>query len=350
VNRPAAARVGFFVLLGLAVLVAAVLWVSRDWLGRTENVQLRFASSVYGLQPGAPVVLRGVRVGQVRSIALDAGGTGVPVRAVLDRAALAPLLPGAPADAELAPLLVQRGLVATLGTQSLLTGLLYVDLSLDPARAAPPQPAGPAPATTTPAATGPTEIPTRTGTLDALQSQLAALDLPAIAADLAEVAAAVRRVMTAPEADQALARASRAAAAVEALAAQLQRDWPPLARQAGQALGSTQAGLQQLGPALAEAGAAARALATAAAAAASSAEGLGREGSSTLQALRRAGDELAEASRQLAGVASADAPLAQDTQRAMGELARAARALRELSELLQRHPDALLRGRQETPP
>lgn len=337
-NRPAAARVGLFVLLGLATLLAAVLWVGRDAWRPSERVQMRFEGSVWGLQPGAPVVLRGVRVGQVRSIALDGAGTGVPVQADLDRGALAPLLPGLAAEEPLAPQLVQRGLVATLGTQSLLTGLLYVDLSLEPARAGS--------AAASPAAGVPTTIPTRAGTLDALQSQLAALDLPAIAADIGAVAAAVRRVMTAPEADQALARASRAAVALEALALQLQRDFEPLSRQAGGLLGDSRAALGQLSPALQEAAGETARAARALSASAERLGSLGEDGGQALQALRRASEELAEASRQIASLASADAPLAQDTQRAMGELARAARSLRELGEMLQQHPDALLRGRE----
>jgi hypothetical protein len=56
-NRPAAFRVGLFTLVGTALLMAAVLWVSRDWFGATETMRLRFAGSVYGLQPGAPVVM-----------------------------------------------------------------------------------------------------------------------------------------------------------------------------------------------------------------------------------------------------------------------------------------------------
>lgn len=348
-SRPAAARVGLFVVLGLATLVAAVLWVGRDAWRPTERVQMRFEGSVWGLQPGAPVVLRGVRVGQVRSIALDGAGTGVPVQAELDRGALAPLLPGTAADAPLAPQLVQRGLVATLSTQSLLTGLLYVDLSLDPARASA---TGVAAAPTSAAAERQqaTTIPTRAGTLAAVQSQLAALDLPAIAADIGAVAAAMRRVMTTPEADQALARASRAAAALQALAAQLQQDWKPLSRQAGAVLGDSQAALRQLGPALGEAVNEAAGAARALAATAERLDQLGADGTQTLQALRSAGEALAEASRQIASIASADAPLAQDTQRAMSELARAARSLRELSELLQQHPNALLRGREAMQP
>jgi len=41
------------------------------------------------------------------------------------------------------------------------------------------------------------------------------------------------------------------------------------------------------------------------------------------------------------------APLQQDTREAMRELARTARALRVLADYLERHPEALIRGKQE---
>lgn len=334
--RPAAWRVGLFVLLGTAVLVLAVLWVARDWLGATERVQLRFEGSVWGLQAGAPVVLRGVRVGQVTHIGLDGGAAGVPVQAELDRAALAPLLQqaGADSDAAYAPRLVQRGLVATLATQSLLTGLLYVDLTFDPARAG-----------ATPAAGDPPEIPTRPTVLSNLQRQLANVDVAQLGADLQAVAAAARRTMAQPEAEQALVRAGRAAAALETLAVQLQKDWPPLARNAAGVLEGSRAALRDVAPAAAQA---ARDVSAAASAAGSAARGLGEDGRAALQAVRKAGDELAHAAQQLGTLAAADGALAQDAQRTLADVSRAARALRELADLLERHPDALLRGREET--
>lgn len=330
--RPAAWRVGLFVLLGTAVLVLAVLWVARDWLGATERVQLRFEGSVWGLQAGAPVVLRGVRVGQVTHIGLDGAEGGVPVTAQLDRAALAPLLPAGHAGA-LAPALVQRGLVATLATQSLLTGLLYVDLAFDPARAG-----------GVPPAADPPQIPTRPTVLSTLQRQLASVDLGQLGADLQAVVAAARRTMAQPEAEQALVRAGRAAAALEALAVQLQKDWPPLARSATGVLDGSRTALRELAPAAAQA---ARDVSAAASAAGGAARGLGDDGRAALAAVQKAGDELARAAQQLGTLTAADGALAQDTQRALADVSRAARALRELADLLERHPDALLRGREE---
>jgi paraquat-inducible protein B len=47
---------------------------------------------------------------------------------------------------------------------------------------------------------------------------------------------------------------------------------------------------------------------------------------------------------------SADAPLQQDLREALRELARAAQSLRGLTDYLDRHPESLLRGKQEDKP
>jgi paraquat-inducible protein B len=44
-----------------------------------------------------------------------------------------------------------------------------------------------------------------------------------------------------------------------------------------------------------------------------------------------------------------DAPLQQDVREALRELARAAEALRGLADYLERHPESLIRGKQEQP-
>lgn len=367
-NRPAALRVGVFALVGTALLLAAVLWVSRDWFGATETMRLRFAGSVYGLQPGAPVVFRGVRVGHVLSVALaadepadepagvgtrSAGGPlagaalSVPVVAQVERAALAPLLGGADTGQPVLPRLVQAGLVARLQTQSLLTGLLYVDLDIDdglraaghPARAAGPAAAGPG-------GDGAVEVPTRSAGLAALQAQLATVDLARVGADLAAVAAGARRLLEQPGADQALARAASAAAQLQSLAGQLERDAARLARGADGLLAEGRQSLAMLSPA---AGQALQAVTGAASAATAAAAVIERDAASTLAALGAAAGALEQGAASLARLADAEGPLAQDATRALAEVNRAARALRELAEMLDRHPDALLRGRAPGP-
>ena len=62
--------VGLAVLLALALVVAGALWLSEtDVNEKNVNAQARFRT-VGGLGVGAPVTLRGVKVGRVEAIRL----------------------------------------------------------------------------------------------------------------------------------------------------------------------------------------------------------------------------------------------------------------------------------------
>ena len=65
--------VGLVVLLGLAVIVGGALWLSESDVGRRESIHTARFRTVGGLGPGAPVTLRGVRVGRVEAIRLADG-------------------------------------------------------------------------------------------------------------------------------------------------------------------------------------------------------------------------------------------------------------------------------------
>ena len=65
-------RLGIFVLLGAAALVALVLiFGARNLFSKTMTVETYIRESVQGLDVGAPVRFRGVRIGQVQMIALS---------------------------------------------------------------------------------------------------------------------------------------------------------------------------------------------------------------------------------------------------------------------------------------
>lgn len=102
---------------------------------------LKFDGSVHGLEVGAPVELRGIRVGRVVDIRLRYGDSRtvftIPVLIELEPERMALVESDASAtdgDAQVA-LLVENGLRAQLKTGSLLTGQLYVDLTTTPAQA-----------------------------------------------------------------------------------------------------------------------------------------------------------------------------------------------------------------------
>jgi phospholipid/cholesterol/gamma-HCH transport system substrate-binding protein len=113
-GRGYALVVGVFVIALAAALVAAGVWLGRD---RTAYVPYTIASrhGVYGLQPEAPVKLRGVTVGRVETIRFDPGDA----RTVLVGIAVA-------ADTPIA-----AGTYAQLGYQGI-TGLSYIQLDDDP--------------------------------------------------------------------------------------------------------------------------------------------------------------------------------------------------------------------------
>jgi paraquat-inducible protein B len=137
--------------------------------GIPQPVVLNFAQSVRGLSVGAPVDLRGLPVGYVRSVGVTydrkSGDFVAPVVVDIYPARLGPALP----QAETQPLrmarlanLVARGLRAQLRSGNLLTGQVYVALDFFPEAK--------------PVAFDPTvqppELPTVPGDLEELQRQL----------------------------------------------------------------------------------------------------------------------------------------------------------------------------------
>ena len=331
--RGAAWRVGAFAVAGLAALATAVVLVGGRWFAAREQAVLSFQSSVYGLNAGAPVVLRGVRVGPVVAVGLaPAGpqGLSMPVTAEFDREQLAGVLGPAAAAGPLVPQLVAQGLVGRLATQSLLTGLLYVDLDLDPARRI----AGAVPA----AVAGLPRIPTEATRLQTLQAQLEGLDLAQIGRDLAQIASSTRALLADAQGQKLLARAADALQSVQALARRVEAEVGPLAR-------STEATLAEARRQLARSGSAVDQAAIQVAAAASQVQALGGDIAPAARSLRQAGEEITRTASVLREAAAEDSALRLGSERALQDLSRAARSLRELGDLLERHPDALLRGR-----
>ena len=165
---------------------------------RRQEWRLAFVGSVRGLLPGAPVELRGIRVGEVKDVRLEldaaAGETRIPVSVLIepDRLGLpAPSPePDRDRDAERAlwDELVRNGLRAQLKTGNLLTGALYVDLDFYPED--PPREiawAGNVPELPT--------VPTPFDELRGLLSRLARLPLDRIGEDLSQSLAEMRAIL-----------------------------------------------------------------------------------------------------------------------------------------------------------
>ncbi len=358
--RPHALRVGLFAVLGLALLAAAVVAVLGVQVFKAgEGVVMHFSGSVYGLQTGAPVVFRGVRLGSVKSIGVAQvnGQFAAPVVAELDRAQLQALVgvaaSGGAADTSALVTLLQQGLSAQLATQSLLTGQLYVDLDLRPAARAAYAAQGRPPAVR---ADGLLEIPTSLTRFQSLQEQLDRVDVNRLAADLGATLAAARALVTGPETKQVMADLTQASASLARLATQLDQRLPALAD-------SARGTLQRAGDASARVGSAADRMTDQVAsaadrlglasdrvgAAAGRAETLLAPGSPLHSSVQGAADELARTASALRAATAEDGASLQSVQRAMADVSRAARAVRQLADQIEQQPQSLIRGREATP-
>ena len=132
--------IGAFVVGGVLIVVLTVLFFSLgSSFGSSEKVVMVFDGSVKGLNVGAPVALRGVKIGQVTKIEviLDANTIDLLMLVEADIYDSAIRYRGnwqdddIPDD-EVSATLVSHGLRAQLNTQSLLTGLLYIQFDFHP--------------------------------------------------------------------------------------------------------------------------------------------------------------------------------------------------------------------------
>jgi paraquat-inducible protein B len=319
-KRANPAFVGAFVIGAIALAVAAIaLLGSGNLFRQSHQFVCFFDGNVNGLRVGAAVKFKGVEIGEVRQIllSLNAGpgpvhlGTSsdikIPVVIELDQGRILKrgatyINVGDPAGMKLA---ISRGLRAQLATESLLTGLLYVDLDMHPGS------------------------PER---FAAAQSNSTYMEIPTLPTALEQAQSVAMKLMDQLDKvhlDQLVVTATQALAAVRDLAAsQNLKESLASLRETGQSLDRTSDSLRtltvhldrQIGPM-----------------------------SASLQTTAQNADATFKKTQitlaHLDDTLRPDAPLLYQANHTMVDLSEAARAIRQLAEYLERNPDALVRGR-----
>jgi paraquat-inducible protein B len=326
-NRPGSPTlIGAFVVGGLVLVLAAIIVAGGGrFFTRKEHAVMYFRGSIYGLQVGAPVVFRGVRLGSVTHIGLayDAPTDTftIPVRADLEPGTIRGLGHGdAGQHTRALGALLAKGLKAQLSMQSLLTGQLYVDLDLRPKKPVVLR----HPASDDAAEI---EIPTSPAPIQSLKDQLDGMDFKRLLDDVSAIAAATRATLAGPQLKQVMANLVQITDSTRRITARLEKRLPPLTDAATAALADTQRAMGKVGDA------------------ADNVSALVDDNSPTVRAIHNAADELARSAAALRAQTAEGAPLIQNTNRALQDVARAARAVRELATLLDEQPQSLLRGR-----
>jgi paraquat-inducible protein B len=316
-QRVSPVAVGGFVLgaAALAIVAVMILWGNKLFT-RSQKYVLYFSANVNGLRPGAAVKFKGVQVGYVDQIFVSLYPTKpgkpplltIPVVVALSSTAVVHegsnfLDLDQPAVMKN---LVDSGLRGQLATESLLTGILYVSLDL--------QPQSPAHFRAPPHAKY-LEIPTVPTPLEQVQemamhalAELGQIDLTKLVASLnttitrtGEIAGSPQLKATIAALPETIRKLGNAADSIQRLATHTDREVAPLAGALRETSASATRTLEQT--------------------------------QATLKTLR-----------ETVGPGS---PLGYQLGQTLEDLTEAARALRNLADYLDRNPSALVRGRPE---
>ena len=317
-RRLSPALVGAFAIGAVAIIVITIVALGSGRLfRRTREYVMYFSGSVNGLLVGASVKMEGVPVGAVKEIRLGFNPRGEPVEEFPTKVKIAVIVEldetmlrarGVRntdlADPQHIERAVQHGLRGVLAMESLLTGILYVDLEMLP---------------DTPAnfvqqqndeyveiPTIPTALEQAQVTVTQILEHLQRADFEKTLADLNATLESLRKFTSSPQLQDAVANLAKASAEMAATATSIRH----------------------------------------------LAENMNAQTGPLAKSLRQTADNanvtLARAQAALANLQATfdpQAPLALQLNETLTELSKSARSMRELTDYLERNPSSIVRGK-----
>jgi paraquat-inducible protein B len=308
--------IGAFVVGAITLgIIGIMVFGSGRFFRETYKYILYFESDVSGLSEGANVKLKGVSIGTVTSVLLSVGDMAalsgprekfyVPVIIELDADKTSSLGSLAKPDPPTVAGLVLRGLRAQLASESIVTGVLYVKLDLFPGTKGlrlGDQVRSPYP-----------EIPTLPTQLEEVQTKAAQffadlqlIDVQGLVEEIKGAAMSARAVLDSQGLRGAIDHLDRTMTTLDETLASL-RDTSSSARGAIDPLG------KQLEPTLAE--------------------------------LRATLADVRATANSAGAILQPDSPLIVALEKTLGDAAVTAKTVKDLAAMLERRPDALIRGK-----
>ena len=351
--------IGGFVLGALALAVAGVLiFGSGRFFARTYPYVLYFDGSVKGLSIGAPVTFKGVKIGSVTDIKLRLEGEEMTPRIPV----FIELEPGKISEARGVPgfqkaveekdvygrvnMLVERGMRAQLGLQSIVTGQLVVEFDFHPDK----------PARLIGIDTEYPELPTISSGMQEIAERIKELPLDEILNELHLTLKGIEGVVNAPEVQESVANLHQTLEEVKQLVQTLNERAGPMGSQLEETIKDVQHMVRNvddkvtaLTSSFEDTSEAARSALRQAEKTLSLEEGPSSQlASSILDTSQSARDALDQASKTLAMVenmAGEDSQMYHELRDTLEEFAKAAQSMRVLLDYLERHPEALIKGK-----
>ena len=337
--------IGGFVVLAVAILASSVvIFGSGDLFKKTTRYVLFFDGSVKGLDVGAPVLFRGVQIGQVESIVIEAdmntNETHIPILIEVDPSKFR--VKGIDPDRvdigpERTKVLIEKGLRAQLSIQSMITGKLVIEISFRPDT----------PIRLTNLDPTHVEIPTIPSFKSKLKEALKEIDIPKIQERLMAALAGAESLLNNPDLEASLKALRAALEDAKHLVANVDGKIDPLTDNLNTTLTNARAQIDTVGN---RASTTLTSINRLAQNVDRKVDPLGNEAQKTLVEAR---ETLQHSNRTLKTVnedLSADSPLMVKVENTLDEFAAMARSIRLLTDYLKRHPESLLQGKGQGKP
>ncbi|PLW70021.1 MlaD family protein [Pseudohalioglobus lutimaris] len=315
-EKPNTVAIGAFVIGALLIGVTTIIFALGTGFGKdSSKVVMVFEGSVKGLNVGASVALRGVQIGQVTDVELILDSDTVELIMLVEAEIQGDNIRRSGSNAEnLTEELISHGLRAQLNTQSLLTGLLYVQLDFHPDSAL----------ILAPIDSPYLQIPTIPTELERITRRLESIDFSKVAGDLESIASGVNTFVNS-------------------------HSFQDLPGQLQETLASVNELSTRLGGQLASSGPKLDALLDGASDTVSLANAeipqLSLLVNQNLALLADAIKAFEAGMQDFEGLVDYDSATIYELNRALRELGQAGRALQQLGQSLEEHPESLIRGR-----
>ena len=308
--------IGAFVVGAVALAVAGLFVLGGgEFLKKKYMRVMYFDGSVKGLKVGAPVTFRGVEIGTVSNIAIRANTedltTRIPVVVEIDPASIGTT--GGQLEKQL-PRLIKHGLRAKLELQSMVTGQLQIELDFMPDTKA----------RLVGGKSKYAEIPTVPSTMSKFAKDLEQIPIQEIGHRVSAVLAGVQKFMDNPELGQSVKNLNQTILDLQKLVKDVGSHVGPFLGSATAAIGHADELVLNVNKQI---------------------EPLAADIKKTADAARPAIKEVGKASANIATLTGKGSEERRHLDSTLNELRAAARSIKVFAEYLERHPEALIRGK-----
>ncbi len=321
--------IGSFVIGAIALIIVGLLiFGSGRLFTKVDKHVLYFKGSVKGLNIGAPVMFRGVNIGSVTEILLqfnaDDLSIRIPVIIEVDPERFALQESVVKNRKGYVDLLIEKGLRAQLQMQSMVTGLLIINIDFYPEKTA--EFVG--------AKNNYSEIPTIPSDMEALTEKLGSLPIEELFSKLVLAIDGIGKIVNSPELIGSLGSFDQALQDIHSLLANIDKQFTPLAESIINTSESAQVTLDSATETLVQIK-----------------KTITMEQGTPAELASELKDTLAstrEAMKSIKNVTSEDSESVYELNNTLKELSAAARSLRFMADYIERNPEALIRGKQNS--